>query len=69
MGTMRSHALTLGLCGVLSAAGCVLPPPPGALMPPRAEVLTADSRATRYGGTAAQVFEAAWGALRWRAKA
>jgi hypothetical protein len=57
MGTIRSHALTIGLCGALSAAGCVLPPPPGALMPPRVEVLTADSRATRYGGTAAHVFE------------
>jgi hypothetical protein len=57
MGTIRSHALTIGLLGVLSVAGCVLPPPPGELVPPRVEVLTADSRAARYGGSAAQVFE------------
>jgi hypothetical protein len=57
MGTIRSRALTVGLLGVLSAGGCLLPPPPGELVPPRVEVLTADSRSTRYGGSAAQVFE------------
>ena len=57
MGTSRSHALTIGLLGVLSAAGCVLPPSPGELVPPRVEVLAADSRSTRYGGSAAQIFE------------
>jgi len=57
MATIRSHALTIGLLGVLSAAGCVLPPPPGELVPPRVEVLAADSRATRYGESAPQIFE------------
>ena len=57
MATIRSHALTIGLFGVLSAAGCVLPPPPGELVPPRVEVLAGDARSTRYGGSAAQVFE------------
>ncbi len=57
MGTIRSHVLTIGLLGVLSAAGCVLPPPPGQLVPPRVEVLAADSRATRYGESAAQILE------------
>lgn len=56
MRTIRWHVLTIGLFGALSAAGCVLPPPPGQLVPPRVEVLAADSRATRYGETAAQVF-------------
>lgn len=56
MRAIRSHALTIGLLGVLSAAGCVLPPPPGQLVPPRVEVLT-DAGAARYGGSAAQIFE------------
>ncbi len=55
--THRSCALTVGLALVLSTAGCVLPPPPGTLAPPRVEVLTADSRAARYGTTAAEVLE------------
>ena len=57
MGTIRSHALTIGLLGALSLAGCVLPPPPGELVPPRVEVLAGDARSTRYGGSAAEIFE------------
>jgi len=57
MRTIRSHALTIALLGALSAAGCVLPPPPGQLVRPRVEVLAADSGATRYGESAAQIFE------------
>ena len=57
MRTIRSHTLTIGLLAVLGAAGCVLPPPPGELVSPRIEVLGADSGSTRYGGSAAQIFE------------
>ncbi len=57
MRTIRTHALTIALLGALSAAGCVLPPPPGELVPPRVEVLAADAGATRYGVGAAQIFE------------
>lgn len=57
MATIRSSALTIGLFGVLSAGGCVLPPPPGQPVPPRVEVLGADSGSTRYGENAVQIFE------------
>lgn len=57
MRRIRSHALTIGLLGVLGAGGCVVPPPSGELVPPRVEVLAADSGSTRYGGSAAQIFE------------
>jgi hypothetical protein len=45
------------LVGGLAMGGCVLPPPPGAPVPPRVEVLASDARAARYGTGASQMFE------------
>lgn len=45
------------LVGVLTAGGCVLPPPAGTLVPPRVELLASDARAAQYGVEAPQMFE------------
>ena len=57
MEVSRSRALPVVLLVTLIVGGCVLPPPAGTLVPPRVEVVETDTRAVRYGATAAQVFE------------
>jgi hypothetical protein len=52
---MRGALVCLLLVPV--AAGCVVPPPPGASGPPVAEVLPADARALVYGRSAGEVLE------------
>ncbi len=50
----RAWGRALVTLGALLAAGCVVPPPPGTLAPPRVELLHDDAR---YGRTAEQVLE------------
>ena len=55
---MRRILCALTVVPAVLASACTLPPPPGALVPPRVEVLEGDARAVRYGRAAAEVLRA-----------